>query len=60
MNPYFKISLFYFGLLLSYTMACNNTDIEENNNVLSVVHSIKIPFIIKLWFSFEALRLVLG
>jgi hypothetical protein len=60
MNTYFKISLFYIGLLISQAVACNSTDIEENNNVLSVVHSIKLPFIIKLWFSFEALRLVLG
>ena len=60
MNTYFKISLFYISLLISQAMACNSTDIEENNNVLSVVHSIKLPFIIKLWFSFEALRLVLG
>lgn len=60
MNTYFKISLFYIGLLISQAVACNSTDIEENNNILSVVHSIKLPFIIKLWFSFEALRLVLG
>ena len=57
MNKYIIISLFYIGLFMSYTMAYNNTNIEENNTIISVVHNIKIPLIIKIWLVFEILRL---
>ncbi len=57
MNTYFKVSLFYLGLFISYTMAYNNTNIEENNTIISVVHNIKIPLIIKIWLAFEILKL---
>lgn len=61
MNTYFKVSLFYFGLFITYIMAQNITDIEDNdNNVFTVVHTVKIPFIIKVWFTLETLRLLIG